>query len=275
MNLFLSLCILAVATAAMTKDSCYQEMKCKPCHAESLQFDGCKKAMKDKTNLSQMFKCVGYSLCIDAVQKSTAMAATDKPTMAATDAPSMAATDAPTMMAPTPISNQDKISQKKKEINILENCPTTKDECVADKNQLCNQWADADQCEKNPEWMYKNCASACCPDCRAKDVNYCPSNAGACVMDEYDDCFAWSQKGECDANPRFMQKFCQRSCCTACKTLPNGCPANKVEAECVNNAEYDARCSGWALQGECEKNDWMLSNCKKECCNSCLGIRAE
>lgn len=36
------------------------------------------------------------------------------------------------------------------------------------KEVACVSWAQAGECDKNPRWMYRNCAKHCCPGCNPK-----------------------------------------------------------------------------------------------------------
>lgn len=130
-------------------------------------------------------------------------------------------------------------------------------------------------------------------------------NAEACVsvstgqkVDECtnknDQCPYWVKKGECQKNPKYMLKNCQKGCevcsCksspipeyTACKKAESICdekiPSDKktvpapeicknVDKETVSNcADTGKHCEYWKSQGECDKNKkYMKEKCMKAC----------
>ncbi|XP_074649314.1 uncharacterized protein LOC141904602 [Tubulanus polymorphus] len=66
-------------------------------------------------------------------------------------------------------------------------------------------------------------------------------------------CKAWSEKKECEKNPKYMLVNCPVSC-----------------GACVPCTDADKRCSTWAHQKECAKNPvYMLSQCPVSC-HQCL-----
>ncbi|KAL7534478.1 hypothetical protein ACHAXR_005903, partial [Thalassiosira sp. AJA248-18] len=137
--------------------------------------------------------------------------------------------------------------------------------------------------------------------CSANDEE-CLNDAndrGDCIDDHPEDCKAWSEIGECHANPGYMLKYCRLSC-NACEAfhenndfgkpqliptdfatsvkqvisksveymqIVNADPKyNPVRSDCRNN---DERCSEWALGTGCDDNPKYM---KRECspaCHSC------
>jgi len=64
-------------------------------------------------------------------------------------------------------------------------------------------------------------------------------------------CSDWAQKGQCEANPKYMDVYCKKSC-KKCK------PSN-----CEDKNKF---CSDWASKGECKTNpEYMKEDCKKSC----------
>jgi hypothetical protein len=112
--------------------------------------------------------------------------------------------------------------------------------------------------------------------------------------DNDNQCAYWVKKGECERNPKYMLKNCQKGCkvcsCkkgpspeyTACKNAEKTCnekfpPDKRVAAnaevcktadnqtifDCLDSGKH---CAYWKSQGECEKNpNYMKAKCKKTC----------
>ncbi|XP_072021870.1 uncharacterized protein [Amphiura filiformis] len=103
-------------------------------------------------------------------------------------------------------------------------------------------------------------------------VNRCQGQE-ACV-NENDHCDYWARVGECDKNPGYMHKYCQKSCgiCNDYDTLSQseliGMRNLRMDCRaCVNDNDH---CDYWAGIGECDKNPgYMHNNCQKSCgiCN--------
>jgi len=71
----------------------------------------------------------------------------------------------------------------------------------------------------------------------------------SCRGDSRRNCRYWARRGECRRNPKYMNKFCCRSCGgqTSCQ-------------------DKHSRCREWAARGECRKNPrYMLVSCAKSC----------
>ncbi|KAL1521325.1 hypothetical protein AB1Y20_020992 [Prymnesium parvum] len=167
----------------------------------------------------------------------------------------------------------------------------------ADTYAECRSWASVGECESNPAFMLKECASACAGE--AEDE----------VEDIHQDCAAWVKDGECYRNPAFMLQQCRKSCSEFARhndailqdtsdtcvnfALTGGCETNAKKAStecraschiqriCGNHTETvvcskalrcealmdkDAACEQRAKAGECHAQaPHMLKNCLKSC----------
>eukprot|EP00439_Symbiodinium_sp_Y106_P011491 s1587_g1.t1 len=75
----------------------------------------------------------------------------------------------------------------------------------ADQHEHCDSWAEAGECEANPDFMWGSCESSCSrrgPRPAAQDV---PAYDKA-------HCASWAEVGECEANSAFMMAACPESC---------------------------------------------------------------
>ena len=101
-----------------------------------------------------------------------------------------------------------------KNLYMEQNCPKTCGKCVDPNDECvdyekddegkteCEDWAKADGCSDNPEYMYEYCRRSCmaCDGHIAKCLNNRP------------ECGEWAKEGECDKNPDFMKEQCMYSC---------------------------------------------------------------
>lgn len=81
-----------------------------------------------------------------------------------------------------------------------------------DENQSCPEWADAGECNNNPNYMLTSCARSC-GSCHqgVEEERYLVSQQ--LCRDDYDDeCGKWAEEGECSINPSFMHARCKYSC---------------------------------------------------------------
>merc|ERR1719348_2650221 len=84
-----------------------------------------------------------------------------------------------------------------------------------DKDDKCQTWADAGECEKNPDWMTPNCPKSCgkCDGVEktTEDPKVTTKPPVNCV-DKDDKCQTWADAGECEKNPFWMTPNCPKSC---------------------------------------------------------------
>uniref|UniRef100_A0AC35FKF3 ShKT domain-containing protein n=1 Tax=Panagrolaimus sp. PS1159 TaxID=55785 RepID=A0AC35FKF3_9BILA len=73
-------------------------------------------------------------------------------------------------------------------------------------------------------------------------------------------CQLWGVQGQCSSNATWMACNC-RVACGYC------IPQEYDYGTCEN---YHRDCVAWARLGECQKNPWMLENCKASC-RTCFG----
>ncbi|PNF39872.1 hypothetical protein B7P43_G01959 [Cryptotermes secundus] len=76
---------------------------------------------------------------------------------------------------------------------------TSKPYVCSNNNKLCQYWAKAGECTKNPAWMNVNCAKSC-KLCDSKCGNYNRN------------CEEWARLGECTKNPDYMTIYCPQAC---------------------------------------------------------------
>lgn len=83
--------------------------------------------------------------------------------------------------------------------------------------------------------------------------------------DEEEMCEEWAKMGECEANPNYMLKSCQKSCGTCGDSVAER--SKKIRTLMKSNClDSNDECDKWASQGECDANpNYMLNSCKKSC----------
>jgi len=147
----------------------------------------------------------------------------------------------------------------------------------------CQFWARNGECEKNPNFMTKECKKSCgiCSDNDGvhqgrennKANNNCSDNKPG-----LNECPYWAKNGECENNPNFMTVECRKSCgicldtgvdqtlesdvyqVTAAQTNRRLKEATayvetiKPELNEICKNEHEL-CTVWAVIGECEKNE--------------------
>ncbi|CAE7039097.1 unnamed protein product, partial [Symbiodinium sp. CCMP2592] len=85
----------------------------------------------------------------------------------------------------------------------------------ADQHEHCDSWAEAGECEANPDFMWGSCESSCS---RRGGAAGLPGLSGprpaAQDVPAYDKahCASWAEVGECEANSAFMMAACPESC---------------------------------------------------------------
>ncbi|VDN51144.1 unnamed protein product [Dracunculus medinensis] len=152
-------------------------------------------------------------------------------------------------------------------------------EC-ADRHAQCMVWSRSGECRRNRLWMSENCRRSCnfCRMTRAQicggghnimqttrsittstaisSKNHCASpgcyNENVC-------CPLWGLQGQCSESPEFMACNCKVSCGRCIPTDYNYGTCD----------DYHRSCRQWAARGECNRNAWMLENCRRSC-RSCM-----
>jgi len=75
------------------------------------------------------------------------------------------------------------------------------------------------------------------------------------------ECKAWAERGECDANPDWMLKNCKK----ACRACGGGRGSGGGGGTCKNKRS-DTKCEKWLDHcGSAKWGTWMSKNCKKAC----------
>ncbi|KAI6230436.1 hypothetical protein M3Y99_01062800 [Aphelenchoides fujianensis] len=156
-------------------------------------------------------------------------------------------------------------------------------EC-SDRHINCARWAAGGECARNPSWMSENCRQACgrCSRSRAQTCGAAgaqppppsrpaplppppESNSPSATCDspgcfnENICCQLFGLQGQCAANATWMACNCRVSCAHC---IPRDYNYGACE-------DYHRDCGSWSRQGECERNPWMLENCRRSC-NSCF-----
>merc|ERR1719495_54077 len=121
-----------------------------------------------------------------------------------------------------------------------------------------------------------------------------PKPTGCVDSNKY--CSDWATKGQCQANPAYMNDYCKKSCgkcdTSACVDKNRHCASWAKGGQCNSNAAYmkpncpkscgtcddtvtpnckdeNKFCSDWASKGQCNSNpEYMHESCKKSC-NKC------
>ncbi|CAK5113229.1 unnamed protein product [Meloidogyne enterolobii] len=152
-------------------------------------------------------------------------------------------------------------------------------EC-GDRHKNCRQWSGIGECQRNQFWMTENCRQACgkCQVSRAQvcsggqgsktnqnRVTQAPPQQAKCqspgCFNENICCQLWGAMGECRKNQAWMTCNC-RVACGMCYS---------EDYDYGTCSDYHNQCGQWASQGECNKNGWMLENCKSSC-NTCVSF---
>ena len=92
--------------------------------------------------------------------------------------------------------------------------------------------------------------------------------AETAAFDQHERCGEWADKGECQANAKYMMEMCERSCNIAALVALKKEQQKEEFLESQSSDDKDDRCRQWAKDGECTNNaNWMWENCKKSCHN--------
>ena len=116
---------------------------------------------------------------------------------------------------------------------------------LANKHTECDGWARAGECNGNPQFMNKECATSCA------EVVVEP---GA----EMEQCPGWASQGECTRNPKFMMTTCPRNCAEQRAKVVDGLldtspscidSANAAVSTCVDMHAVPQPCCSRAVAG--------------------------
>lgn len=146
---------------------------------------------------------------------------------------------------------------------VSTNCPLTcslvSSKCSskpADTRSECSDWAAAAYCTSEySAYMLTECATSCCVQGQAPQVNYCDSVTADTT--QYD-CQAYADAGHCVLSGEDWFSWMKGNCGTTC------CNHHR----CSNQGNKDTKCQGWADAGYCNANGyqtWMAKNCGQAC----------
>ena len=99
----------------------------------------------------------------------------------------------------------------------------------------CLGWANSGECERNSEFMLRNCASSCAS---AQSGGGIPRNE----YDEMEQCGGWADQGECTRNPKYMLDACPHSCGAQRAKIYEG--MLDEAADCVDAVTQTSSCEG-------------------------------
>ncbi|XP_072024466.1 uncharacterized protein [Amphiura filiformis] len=135
-------------------------------------------------------------------------------------------------------------------INTLYKCGA----CQDTDHDHCPTWAMGGSCDRNRNWMSKNCAFSC---------RMCKTNSYGACSDNHGSCGPWAKVGECIRNPPWMKETCPLSC--------GGCPMDirNRQDEIVGCHDKNTLCYDWALIGECHANKGFMSKMCRLSCSFC------
>jgi len=98
----------------------------------------------------------------------------------------------------------------------VEHNPEPLTDAVAhDTHEQCMEWAGEGECEKNREFMMKNCRRSCNNAAIAESKTSRDKEEpqyGEDGDDTHESCDFWARQGECEKNPGWMWKNCLKSC---------------------------------------------------------------
>lgn len=131
------------------------------------------------------------------------------------------------------------------------------DPSCQDQHESCERWMERNECTNNPLWMSENCPRSCktCPVINKPQTEPPGTSEDEDCQDSDENCAAWADRGECEANPAWMRPNCARSCRT-CGENPH----------CFDNNEL---CPEWASNGSCEENPGYMGLYCQRSCNIC------
>jgi hypothetical protein len=91
-------------------------------------------------------------------------------------------------------------------------CGAEGPEGLEDTDEECPSWAEAGECESNPDFMLNSCMKSCAKNAKASagvpgDMYYEPGHEH-----EPASCQDWAKDGDCEANPEYMLHNCAVTC---------------------------------------------------------------
>lgn len=92
-----------------------------------------------------------------------------------------------------------------------------------DTAKRCGEWTAQGECQRNPQFMHKECAASCgmCeggsavlqqPASALTAMSPPAGNRTPVVNQQELKCFAWAMAGECQKNPAYMHATCKDAC---------------------------------------------------------------
>jgi hypothetical protein len=166
-----------------------------------------------------------------------------------------------------------------------------------DNKASCATWAKTGSCKTNAAFMDLYCRKSCSRCDAITSPAVTPTSASVkpklkCV-DENEACEVWTKNGECTTNPKYMHKFCARSCKACCVDKTKKCAAWGKQGQCDSNPnrmyshcpktcgvckdaadlytcnDASPDCIEWAKHGECDSNRAYMADQCKSACNLC------
>ncbi|XP_076454382.1 zinc metalloproteinase nas-15-like [Babylonia areolata] len=125
------------------------------------------------------------------------------------------------------------------------------------KDEDCDGWAQAGECNANRVWMEENCKKSCNACDNTGDGGKPDSKECTNVWGDQK-CQGWADSGECEANPIWMKQNCKKSC----KDCEDNNGGGGGGVRCIDNNQY---CASWAKSGYCATNWYTKENCHKSC----------
>ena len=124
----------------------------------------------------------------------------------------------------------------------------------SDDQQECRGWAEAGECEKNPDFMRVSCKRSCG---MCEGFLKAPVRRGCQDEPDYG-CAERAAQGECDSNKGEMLIRCIKSC--------NVCRWRSLLDEALGCDDTHQNCPSWKEAGECTRNPhYMHENCPVAC----------
>merc|ERR1712142_1119617 len=94
--------------------------------------------------------------------------------------------------------------------------PNPPPETCEDNHNRCAEWAARGECEKNPNYMLRNCKKSCKVCSKGPDPTPGPTAnpPPTDCKDGHSRCAEWAARdpSECTKNPKYMLRVCKKSC---------------------------------------------------------------